>query len=126
MSDLKNIFRINSIFLLQLNLVLTWWWTVQSETCNFLEWKNMSCFDSKSITFYWVWNHNGVSSVKLRIHEFLVDDSPNSQNVKVFCKVFTGTIRVPSCNFYCPDLFSFLTLLLLQKQTFLLFCDADQ
>ena len=101
------IFRINCIFLPQLNLVLARWKNVRFETCNFLEWKKMSCFDSMPITFYWVWKHNVVSSVMLRIHEFLVDDSPNSQNGKVFCKVFTSPIHVPSCNFYCPDPFSF-------------------
>ena len=84
--------------------MLARWRTVQSETRHFLEWKNMSCFDSKSITFYWVWKHNGVSSIKLRIHEFFVYDSPNSQNGKVFCKVFTSTIHVQSCNFSVPIL----------------------
>lgn len=40
-------------------------------------------FDWISVTFYWVSNNNGVSSIQLRIYEFLTDDPTNSQNGKV-------------------------------------------
>jgi hypothetical protein len=64
----------------------------------------MSCFVSKSVYLLLSLKTQGcVFSIKLRIQELFVDDSPNSQNGKVFCKVFTSTIHVPSRNFQYPD-----------------------